>query len=467
MDVLSLDLGIAASMTSLAPGDAGSNHPARTRDDLLGELARRAGGGAGGAAQVRRGGLLAYTAASIATGLGLLAWTTVTIPIGPAIDPGLTQTAVAGPLGGLLLWIAFGLLGSLRVLRAPGGGGFLTFHLPFIGAAMVLGGPTAGAWVAFLSTIERRELESQPWYGVLANHSVMVIAAVLGGLAASWAVGSEGIGLHAGPGVLAASVGGTLVLAVVTTGMAAVTVVLRDDLGLREGLDLMLGQFGRMTAIEVGLAWILALAYLQLGWWSPLATGIFVLLLWDNDPAPAPDALTGLLSTEGFTRRMETGIGRMRRGLVPGATLMSIDLDYFKTINDRHGHAVGDEVLAEVGARLRAQARRPSDLAGRMGGDELALFLPGLADAEIARRRADELVATITAPIATTVGPISVGVSVGMLVVISWGGIPAAGTMLRHADQAMFHAKRSGGGVHAYDPGETTPFEGAWAEARR
>ena len=73
----------------------------------------------------------------------------------------------------------YGLLGSLRVLRVPGGGTF-TFHAPFVGAAMVLGGPTAGAWVAFLSTLELRELETQPWYGILANHAVLVTGAVLG-----------------------------------------------------------------------------------------------------------------------------------------------------------------------------------------------------------------------------------------------------------------------------------------------
>ena len=55
---------------------------------------------------------------------------------------------------------------------------------------MVLGGPTAGAWVAFISTIERRELEEVPWYGALANHSVLAFAAVVGGLTARSSTGS-------------------------------------------------------------------------------------------------------------------------------------------------------------------------------------------------------------------------------------------------------------------------------------
>ncbi|HEY5628390.1 MAG TPA: hypothetical protein VIR16_02670, partial [Candidatus Limnocylindrales bacterium] len=148
----------------------------------LDALGRTTSGEPADAAVVRRVALLTYTAVSIVVGLALLAWTTVAVPIGPAIDARLPQSALAGPLGGTLLWTMFGFLGSLRVLRAPGGAGVLTFHLPFMAAAMILGGPTAGAWVAFLSSLERRELEQQPWYGVLANHAVFVIGAVVGGL---------------------------------------------------------------------------------------------------------------------------------------------------------------------------------------------------------------------------------------------------------------------------------------------
>ena len=424
-------------------------------------------GGSGGTLAVRRRGLLAYTGASIVLGLGLLAWTTATIPVAGPIDPHLPGTAVDGTGGGVLLWIMFGLLGSLRVLRAPAGGGFLTFHLPFIGAAMVLGGPTAGAWVAFLATIERREIESQPWYGMLANHAVMVTGAVAGGLTTSVLLRMLDATAHPGGPALVATMIGTLVLTALTTGMAAVTVVLRDDLSPRAFGELLVAQFGRITALEVGLAWVLSLAYLEAGWWTPLAIGTFVLVAWDNHPMPAPDALTGLQRPEGFARRMEAGVGRMRRGLTPGATLLSLDLDDFKTVNDRFGHAVGDEVLAEVGARLRAEARRPGDLAGRLGGDEFALFLPGLRDADAAMRRGGEVRASLTAPIHTSVGEVTLGVSIGVLAMDSWGGVPSYGTMLRHADQATYQAKRAGGGTHLFDANEPGPFEDGWIDARR
>ncbi|MCJ7711904.1 MAG: GGDEF domain-containing protein, partial [Chloroflexi bacterium] len=430
------------------------------RITLLVDLARHGAGGSDGSssAEVRRGGLLAYTAASIVLGLGLLAWTS-TLPIAATLDPGLPGTVVAGPGGGLLLWIMFGLLGSLRVLRAQGGGAFFTFHLPFIGAAMVLGGPTAGAWVAFLSTLERRELESQPWYGILANHSVMVIGAVAGGLTTiGLRVLFDEPSLTTGAGFVA-TFAGILMLAVVTTAMVAGTLLLRDELGPRAFLDLLVGQFGRITALEVALAWVLCLAYLVVGWWAPLAIGAFVLVVWDNDPMPEADALTGLQPATGFERRMEGALGRMRTGLIHGGTMISIDLDGFHDVNNRLGHAVGDEVLKEVGVRLSAQARRAGDLAGRLGGDEFGLFLAGLADMATAMRRADEVCAAITAPISTSAGIASVGASCGVVVLESWGGVPATGTVLRHADQAMFHAKRAGGGTHLFDPDEPAPFD--------
>lgn len=418
-----------------------------------------------GAVASRRGPLLAYTGASIVLGLSLLMASTALVELFPAIDPGLPGTTLAGPTGGLLLWLLFGLLGSVRALRTPDGGHY-TLHLPFIGAAMILGGPTAGAWVAFLSTIERRELESQPWYGTLANHAVLAIAAVLGGLAASavaLAVGDTPGELAGKPwsaGTLVAAGAGVIVLAVVATAMGATTVLLRDGLTKSAMVEALLGVVGRVTLLEVGLAIVLALAFVEIGWWTPVLIGGFVALVWDNHPMQPDDVLTSLLPYVTFMRRMDSGLGKVRRGLVPGATIMFMDLDKFGELNKRYGTDVGDEVLGEVGRRLRAQARRPGDLAGRLRvGDELGLFLPGLVDRATAVRRAEEIAAAICAPIITSVGVLSVGVSIGVVVVGSHGTLESGAALLRQADEAMRIAKIQGGGANLYDPAEPTPFE--------
>ena len=75
------------------------------------------------------------------------------------------------------------------------------------------------------------------------------------------------------------------------------------------------------AAVEMALVIVLAMVFTELGWWSPLLVGGFVLLVWDNHPMPPPDALTGLPNAEGFGRRLEAGLGRLRRGVTPGATI--------------------------------------------------------------------------------------------------------------------------------------------------
>ncbi len=252
-----------------------------------------------------------------------------------------------------------------------------------------------------------------------------------------------------------AALAGIVVLAVVSIGLGMERSSSGTTCRRERFIEDLADRIGRITVIESALVIVLAATYTSLGWWAPLLVAGFVIFIWDNDPMPDPDPLTGLQIRKGFERRLEAGLGRMRRGVTPGATLMSLDLDRFKPINDEYGHAVGDEVLRAVGTRLREQARRPNDVAGRLGGDEMALFLPGLADVDTAMRRADEVATAVSLPIATSVGVLSIGVWIGVLVVRSWGGIASSATMLRHADQAMYHAKRTGSRFHRYDPDQS------------
>ena len=92
------------------------------------------------------------------------------------------------------------------------------------------------------------------------------------------------------------------------------------------------------------------------------------------------DPLTGLANRRTFHERLEAECGRATRAGTP-LTLVMIDLDHFKRVNDTHGHQVGDEVLREVARRLRARCRR-EDVVARMGGEEMAWLLPGAAAAE-------------------------------------------------------------------------------------
>ncbi|MFZ5963344.1 GGDEF domain-containing protein [Thalassococcus sp. BH17M4-6] len=106
------------------------------------------------------------------------------------------------------------------------------------------------------------------------------------------------------------------------------------------------------------------------------------------------DALTGLLNRRGFVEAVETtlGCGRVTKG-----TMLFLDLDKFKPVNDRHGHAAGDAVLRATAMRLRAEVRQ-GDIVGRMGGDEFAIWMSGAPPGEV-RKISMRIKAAVSAPL--------------------------------------------------------------------
>jgi diguanylate cyclase (GGDEF)-like protein len=152
------------------------------------------------------------------------------------------------------------------------------------------------------------------------------------------------------------------------------------------------------------------------------------------------DALTGVVNRAGLTDSLRREISRAQRTEAPVAAVL-LDVDRFKSINDSHGHNVGDEVLIEFARRCSA-AVRDYDLFGRYGGEEFLLVLPGasLADARIAGQR---LVDTIAArAFDTTAGPLTVTTSAG--VASTAQGHRSMESLLAAADGALYHAKHTG-----------------------
>jgi diguanylate cyclase (GGDEF)-like protein/PAS domain S-box-containing protein len=157
------------------------------------------------------------------------------------------------------------------------------------------------------------------------------------------------------------------------------------------------------------------------------------------------DTLTGLLNRWQFNQRLEQRTAESARHGRP-MTLLLIDLDDFKTINDSYGHAAGDQALQEVARRLKG-CLRASDTLARLGGDEFTVLLTHLAQPCDARQVADKLLEVLGQPCQVNGFNVSLGASIGM------ASLPDdaadAATLLRYADIAMYHAKESGRGQAA------------------
>lgn len=153
------------------------------------------------------------------------------------------------------------------------------------------------------------------------------------------------------------------------------------------------------------------------------------------------DTLTQLPNRALFRDRLEQTVSQARRGGY-GASVIFIDLDRFKPINDVLGHDAGDAVLKEVARRLQNNIR-DVDTAARIGGDEFVILAPGLATKDHLLAFGRKIVDQLAAPILYADRKLSVGCSIGCATFPNDG--ETSDTLIQHADMAMYRAKESGG----------------------
>jgi diguanylate cyclase (GGDEF)-like protein len=158
------------------------------------------------------------------------------------------------------------------------------------------------------------------------------------------------------------------------------------------------------------------------------------------------DSLTGLPNRRALTTTLDAHLKDIEPQM---HALMLLDLNRFKAINDRYGHQVGDRVLECIGQRMKAVVN-DHHFAARLGGDEFAIFCPDTSEPEVARGRANAVIAAVEKPIVLDGVSHSVGVSVG--IAFYPRNASTRTDLMRSADDALYRAKTSGGSaVHFAD----------------
>lgn len=202
------------------------------------------------------------------------------------------------------------------------------------------------------------------------------------------------------------------------------------------------------TPDRIGSQLFYQIAPLRLGVTALFVLGV-VLVLWqmlriarklDEARAVAAerairDPLTGLANRASFEERLAQLFSREG-----AAGLLYLDLDDFKAVNDRHGHLVGDIVLAEVARRFSRFSFGTAEMF-RIGGDEFAVIVTGARGRLGLEELARDIAASMAEPIATAVGPVTIGVSIG---IAERADLATPAELIAAADAALYRAKSSG-----------------------
>ena len=264
-----------------------------------------------------------------------------------------------------------------------------------------------------------------------------------------WAPGGPGIAWLAVVsvgGILAVVVNGLLTAVVLgLSQQIAIRTVVRGTLRADVVMDLLLvGLAPVLTGVAVrSLVLVPLLLLVVFGVYQSAKVGLA------HRHEATHDLLTGLPNRRLFFDHARPTL-ELARTRGRAAAVLLIDLDGFKEINDRLGHAVGDLALREVAVRL-LKHRRATDVAARLGGDEFAILLGGDIDPRSAEHVARAILHGMEEPLDVDGVPVRVGGSVGLALYPDHG--EDIETLLAHADAAMYRAKANKLGLQTYEGG--------------
>jgi diguanylate cyclase len=339
----------------------------------------------------------------------------VVFVLGPYLHPSSSERAVelselVGPIADVVLLAVLVAVGSILGIRVD----------------RTLLAVTAGLSCACAADITLFALQYHGWYVDGGPLELGWLACmVLGALAASWANDGPCPADHHG----GSRIGWRLLAVPLACTLASVFVL----------------GYGLLHPVPVASAW-LAIACVVAGILRIAVTFREVRGYNEIKLEARTDELTGLANRRALLARAQSIVGAATTSRP--AALLLLDLDGFKEVNDSLGHPAGDDLLRQVGPRLRA-ALRTDDVLARLGGDEFAVLVPdtSLDEAQALAHRLRELVLE---PFTVEGTRLHVGVSIG----VATSPVPATSVpeLLRCADVAMYTAKSAREGVHVHAP---------------
>ena len=172
------------------------------------------------------------------------------------------------------------------------------------------------------------------------------------------------------------------------------------------------------------------------------------------------DPLTGLMNRAALDQALEPLLCAGQRAQSQVA-LLFMDLDGFKDVNDRHGHAVGDRLLHEAAARI-ARCVRDEDRVARYGGDEFVVLLEAPSGSHVARAIATRIVEALGSPLSIDGLLVDLSISIGVALFPDHGTTSAE--LLRRADAAMYRAKSTGGNHYLLWAPDLDDHSGSYAK---
>jgi diguanylate cyclase (GGDEF)-like protein len=335
--------------------------------------------------------------------------------------------------------------------------GEITMSSTFALALLVVGGASAAMCAIAIGALCSDALRRKPAQRMAFNIGQYELSVAAGAAALALVSGSSFWAPHElVPSLLPAMAAAAVVFFLVNSMLVAraVTLVegaafwgyLRRDLALQTStVGILLGLAPIVVITAEFSLWALPLLGLPL--FAVNAAGRQAIA---NQRQALHDALTKLPNRTLFEERLDQALRLARRG-GEGLTVMLIDLDRFKEINDTLGHHEGDGVLQSVATRL-VDALRESDTVARFGGDEFVILLPELADEAAVVALAQKLAGAVEQPLGSGERVLQVGASIGV------ARYPADGedarTLLRRADVAMYRAKHARERYRLYDAAE-------------